>query len=90
MRSTFRISLIAGLLLPVLTALIMCAVSAQNNEKTKLFQIGEFNRSSGEFSSGSPQQKVNFVVSKSDPARDWFGKQPCCAQFSRQAAGGQH
>ncbi len=75
MESNFRFSLIAGVLLPVLTTLLTCAASAQTSEKTKVFQIGKFDRSAGEFASGNPQQKVNFVVSKSDPAKDWFGKQ---------------
>ena len=60
----------------MLAAMQLCSASAQNNTKTKIFQIGEFNRSSGKFASGNPKQKVNFVVSQSDPAKDWFGEQP--------------
>jgi hypothetical protein len=76
MRSKFKFSFMAGVLLPVLTVSLLCASSAQNNAKRVVFQIGEFNRTSFEFASGNPQQKVNFVVSQSDPAKDWFGRQP--------------
>jgi len=76
MRSSFKFSIMAGLLLPVLAASLLCAACAQDNAKKTVFQIGEFNRSSFEFASGNPQQKVNFVVSHSDPAKDWFGAQP--------------
>ena len=72
----FRLSLIVGLLVPVLAASQFCAASEQNIAKTKVFQIGVFNRSSGEFASGNPRQQVNFVVSHSDPSIDWYGTQP--------------
>ena len=73
MRSRF--SFILGLLLALLAASQFYTASAQNNTKTTVFQIGKFDRSSGEFASGNPKQKVNFVVSQSDPSKDWFGKQ---------------
>jgi hypothetical protein len=75
MKSIFKITFMTGLLLPVLAASQLSVASAQDNAKKPVFQIGEFNRSSGEFAGGNPQQKVNFVVSQSDPAKDWFGAQ---------------
>jgi hypothetical protein len=72
MKSHFKFSITVGVLLPVLATFQLCA---QNNVKAKVFQIGEFNRSSTEFASGNPQHKVNFVISQSDPAKDWFGTQ---------------
>lgn len=41
-----------------------------------IFKVGNFDRSSNEFASGDPKQAVNFVVGKSDPAKDWFATQP--------------
>ncbi len=48
------------------------ALSGQNNT---VFRIGTFNRSSMEFAGGSPDKPVNFVVGKSDPAKDWYATQ---------------
>ncbi len=73
MRTIFRFSFMAAVLLPFLAAF---QLSGQDNAKKTVFQIGVFNRSSSEFASGNPQQKVNFVVSQSDPAKDWYGAQP--------------
>ncbi len=76
MKSNFRFSLIAGVLSAGSGSFtVICAASAQNDTKTIIFQIGKFDRSTGEFASGNPQQKVNFAVSQSDPSKDWFGKQ---------------
>lgn len=50
-----------------------------------VFRIGAFNRSSGEFSQDSPTGAVNFIVNKSDPAKDWYAHQPA-AQAAESSA----
>jgi hypothetical protein len=64
------------LLWPVLAASGLCAQTAPDSAKNMIFKIGEFDRSSAEFASGNPEQKINFIVSQSDPAKDWFAEQP--------------
>ena len=41
-----------------------------------IFKLGNFDLSSNEFASGAPKQAVNFVIGKSDPAKDWFANHP--------------
>ncbi len=69
-----------GLLWLVLAASSLCAQAAPDSAKNTIFKIGEFDRSSAEFASGSPERQINFIVSQSDPAKDWFAQQP--AQLS--------
>ena len=54
-----------------------CTVSmvAQGSGPTSVFKIGTFDRSSMEFATGVPNQRVNFVVGQSDPAKAWFASQ---------------
>src|SRR6266566_3743186 len=42
----------------------------------KIFVIGNFDRSSKEFAGGNPTSQVNFLVSHSNPARDWYADHP--------------
>jgi hypothetical protein len=75
----------AGLLLSFLAVSQLCAAQAPDTAKKTVFRIGEFNRSSGEFASGDPKQKVNFVVSQSDPSKDWFATQPAARNVADKA-----
>ncbi len=76
MRSSCKRSMLSGLLATLLANSMLYAVSAQNTPKTTIFQIGKFDRSSGEFASGNPSRNVDFIVLQSDPAKDWFAMQP--------------
>ncbi len=82
-------NLLVGMLWVALAAPVLVAVSASNNTKSTIFRIGEFDHSPGEFAPGSPTRNVNFIVSQSDPAKDWFGTQPAVlssASKSQQTA----
>ena len=41
-----------------------------------VFKIGTFDRSSAEFAGGMPKQPVNFLVGKSNSAKEWYAAQP--------------
>jgi alpha-mannosidase len=71
---TVRLSsrLLCVLLFAGIAVLPLGKAEAQN-ALGPVFRIGEFNRSSGDFAPGLPNRTVNFVVSQSDPAKDWFG-----------------
>ena len=69
-------ALLSALLWPVLAIYGICAPGAPDSAKKTIFRIGEFDRSSAEFADGTPERKVNFIVSESNPAKDWFGAQP--------------
>jgi hypothetical protein len=68
--------MILGLLWPLLAASVLSAQSVPGNPSNTIFQIGKFDRSSAEFASGDPARNVDFTVSRSDPAKDWFAAQP--------------
>lgn len=76
MRSSCKRSMLSGLLATLLATSVLSAATAPNTPRTTIFQIGKFDRSSAEFASGSPTRNVDFVVSQSDPAKDWFSVQP--------------
>lgn len=65
-----------GVLWIVLAARLLSGESGSDNSRNTVFQIGTFDRSSREFSTGTPKHGVEFVVSQSTPAKDWFGEQP--------------
>ncbi len=48
---------------------------AQSSQQTSVFKVGTFDRSSMEFATGVPNQRVNFIVGQSDPAKTWFANQ---------------
>jgi len=73
MRTNLKVHLLCGLFSSLFAASLLCAAPPQNSAQKTVFRIGDFNRSSAEFFSGSPKEQVNFVVSKSDPAKDWPG-----------------
>jgi hypothetical protein len=75
MITTFRKNLAYGLAPLILAACYQNMALAQGETQTTVFKIGEFNRSSIEFSSETPKEKVNYIVSGSDPAKDWFAYQ---------------
>jgi hypothetical protein len=60
----------------VLAASMLHAATTPGGPKSKIFQIGKFDRSSSEFANGVPARNADFIVSKSDPAKDWFSFQP--------------
>ncbi len=69
-------TLLLALLWPVLAVHGVCAPGAPDSATKTVFRIGEFDRSSAGFADGTPERKVNFIVSESNPAKDWFGAQP--------------
>lgn len=50
--------------------------ASRKSENLVIFKLGSFDRSSMEFATGDPKQAVNFVIGKSDPAKDWFASHP--------------
>jgi hypothetical protein len=64
----------------------MAAANAQSGPTKTEFRIGTFDLSSAEFAEGAPKLPVNFIVGKSDPAKDWYAAQP--AELTLPA--GQH
>ena len=50
------------------------AIQAQDGNV--VFRVGNFDRSSVEFASGTPKLPVSFVVGQSDPSKDWYATQP--------------
>lgn len=64
-----------GALLTLATSASLHAVAAHPDTKATIFQIGTFDRSSNEFPGGTPDHPVNFIVGKSDPAKDWYAMQ---------------
>jgi len=55
---------------------LLHGASGPSCPQVTIFRIGTFDRSSAEFSSTTPTHSVSFMVSQSDPAKDWFGAQP--------------
>jgi hypothetical protein len=74
------------LLSSALAALPLAAASAAENGAT-VFRIGTFDRSSAEFSQESPTGSVNFIVSQSSAAKDWYAAQPAVLAVKPQPAG---
>ncbi len=64
------------MLFAVLSTAVPHAQPASGNSWVKIFQIGSFDRSSGEFNAGTPGRNVEFNVSKSEPQKDWYALQP--------------
>ena len=76
--------MILRLLWPLLAASVLSAQSVPDNPGNTIFQIGKFDRSSAEFASGNPVRNVDFIVSQSDPAKDWFAAQPAVLSAAQQ------
>ncbi|WP_188758206.1 polysaccharide lyase family protein [Edaphobacter acidisoli] len=70
-----RVTVLFGLVLFWGAAFNQPRAVAQDAGSQTVFQLGTFDRSSYEFADGDPKQPVNFVVGKSDPAKDWYGMQ---------------
>ncbi len=68
-----------------LAATVLHAASASDYAKSTIFRIGEFDHSSAEFAPGAPTRNVDFIVSQSDPAEDWFGVQPAVLSSTSQS-----
>lgn len=71
-----RKHLLWGVISVVLATIPLVGESGYKNSKTTVFQIGTFDRSSAEFASGEPKHNVNFIISQSTVAKDWFSAQP--------------
>lgn len=80
-----RICLASSLLWIAVAASLLQAESTSHSPRTVIFRIGEFDRSSGEFSSATPARRVNFVVSQSIPGKDWFSEQPAVLESAAQS-----
>jgi hypothetical protein len=61
------------------------AATAQNPVAT-IFRIGYFDRSSSDFAAGTPAARVNFVVSQSNPSKDWFAYHPAVLASASKSA----
>ncbi len=85
MRRNYGTAVLLALLSTLLAASQLSAAPAKPPENQTVFQIGDFNRSSGEFASGSPAAKVDFIVSQSNPAKDWFSSQPAVLASAKNA-----
>ncbi len=85
MRRNYGTAVLLALLLTLLAASRLSAAPAKPPENQTVFQIGDFNRSSGEFASGSPAAKVDFIVSQGTPAKDWFSSQPAVLASAKNA-----
>src|SRR5579883_330801 len=77
--------LLLSMLLVVLAAGSLFAESGSGDLRKAVFQIGAFDRSSREFSSGAPKHNVDFVVSQSTTAKDWFSEQPAVLASNEKA-----
>jgi hypothetical protein len=77
--------ILLGALPCVFVATQLFAAPAEDAAKKAVFQIGAFDRSSVEFASGDPSAKVEFVVSKSKPEKDWYGYQPAASGAAAKA-----
>ena len=75
MKFGLKKSLISALFCFLLSAVSSFSLAA-DHVQTVIFQIGKFDRSSAEFASGEPKKNVDFVISQSNPAKDWYGWQP--------------
>lgn len=65
-----------GLAWIILAAPLLLGESGPSGSGSTIFRIGRFDRSSGEFSSGTPKHRVKFFVSQNTAAKDWFSEQP--------------
>lgn len=63
----------------------LASAPGKGSQNPVIFKLGNFDRSSVEFASGDPKKAVNFVIGKSDPAKDWFASHP----VALNAAAGQ-
>ncbi|HTF67321.1 MAG TPA: polysaccharide lyase family protein [Edaphobacter sp.] len=62
------------LLLLILSGSCLPLAHSQEQESTRVFQIGTFDRSSGEFAEGTPKAPVTFAVGTSQ-TKEWFAAQ---------------
>lgn len=76
MRTINRIAPLLAVLLGSLSPSLLCAAPPPPGADQIVFQIGNFDRSSTDFNSGDPTARVNFIVSRDNPARDWFSQHP--------------
>ncbi|MEO6909372.1 MAG: polysaccharide lyase family protein, partial [Edaphobacter sp.] len=60
----------------IVMAVCLPALAQPDAHSRPIFQIGVFNRSSGEFAGGAPRQPVTFAAGQSNPAKDWYATQP--------------
>jgi hypothetical protein len=82
MRASIIRRILFGVLSCAVAATQLCAAPAKDAPKKAVFRIGAFDRSSAEFASGEPTAKVDFLVAKSNPEKDWYGYQPAVSGAS--------
>lgn len=58
----------------LLTSLVALAQATAN--QSVVFRLGNFDGSSTEFASGSPERPVRYVMGQSDVSKDWYQTQP--------------
>lgn len=83
MKSGLKRYLVPGLICLSFSAAGACA---QGTANSVIFQIGKFDRSSAEFASSEPKKNVDFIVSQSNPAKDWYGWQSAMQASSAKPA----
>jgi hypothetical protein len=76
MRPSCKRSLQAGLLGTLPVASVLHSAPALEDPKNTIFQIGKFDHSPAGFAFGAPARDVDFIVSQSNPAVDWFIGEP--------------
>ena len=77
--------LMLSMLWMFVAAPLLRAESSSDSPRTTIFRIGKFDRSSAEFSSGSPEHNVTFIASQSDPAKEWYAVQLAVLSSSGKA-----
>jgi len=73
-------------LLGTLAVLQPALLFAQSTAGDVVFRIGEFNRSSVELAPGRPTHPVNYIVSQSTAAKDWYASQSAVLPADAQSS----
>jgi len=71
-----KTAVMRGWMVLTLAGFCLATAKAQTNHASIVFKIGVFDRSSAGFVLRAPKQPINFVVGQSNPAKDWYSKQP--------------
>jgi alpha-mannosidase len=70
-------------------AAVLAAFGARAQEPARVFQLGQFDRSSAEFRGGEPRIPVSVDATSPGAARQWFGSQPAVPQSGVASAAAQ-
>ncbi len=71
-----KTAVMSGWMVFTLAGFSLTTAKAQTNHASIVFKIGVFDHSSVGFVLRAPKQPINFVVGQSNPAKDWYSKQP--------------